>query len=163
MRIKDETEAGAAAESPHLRDITRCVGGASTHSVVEGVLRPSQAAVVATVWLRRDAPCWRVEGSVEGGGGRARRRHLAVDRGGPGLGLLQGEGRVCDPAHTHLLPGCTNIWTETKQTSGAAGREAGRSGLMRSLTCDDLSEFGVQVDRAGQEGADVSASQDGRP
>lgn len=33
----------------------------------------------------------------------------------------------------------------------------------KSLTCDDLPQFGVQVDGAGQEGADVSSCQEGGP
>lgn len=32
-----------------------------------------------------------------------------------------------------------------------------------ALTCDDLSEFWVQVDRAGQEGSNVSGCEDGSP
>lgn len=65
------------------------VGGACTHPVVEGMLWAGHAAVVAAVRLRGDdAPCWRVEGSAEGGRGRTGGGHLAVDGGGAGLGLL---------------------------------------------------------------------------
>lgn len=91
------------------------MGGARTHPVVEGVLRAGHAAVVAAVWLRGDdAPYWRVERPAEGGGGRAGGRHLAVDGGGAGLGLLQRHGGVRDPAQVHLLPRRTHIWNETE-------------------------------------------------
>lgn len=101
-----------------------CMGGACTHPVVEGVLRAGQAAVVAAVRLRGDhTPCWLVKCSAEGGGGRARRRHLRVHRGGAGLCLLQGEGRVLDPAHIHLFPGSTDIWIRERERANMWIRE----------------------------------------
>lgn len=97
------------------------VGGACTHPVVEGVLGAGHATVVTAVRLRgHHAPRHRVEGPAEGGRRRAGGRHLAVDRGGAELHLLQRDGWVRDSAHVQLVPGCTDIWSR-RRTSKAAG------------------------------------------
>lgn len=81
---------------------------AKTHPVVEGVLGPGHAAVVTAVGLRRDH-AGGVEGSVEGGGGRASRGLLTVDGGGAGRVLLQGQRGIGHPTDVHLLPGCSDV------------------------------------------------------
>lgn len=187
------TEAGQSSREPmtslrylllsHLQDSMTSWGvgrgGAFTHSVVEGMLCAGHAAVVAAVRWRGDhAPRRWVERPGEGCRGRARRRHLTVDWCGAGLSFLQGQGWVRDSAHVHLLTGSANIcggisnwWChqitprswEQQEVQSAIHWAVFSAVLSSTRTCNDFTEFGVQVDGARQEGANVPRCKDRCP
>lgn len=77
------------------------------YPVVERVLRPRQAAVVAAVRLRRHDPA--SERPVEGGGGRTDGRGLAVARGWPGRSVVQRQRGVREPPDIDLVSCSTNV------------------------------------------------------